>query len=152
MTRCLASCRTETVLSSVTAIQFFNMFLFAVITGWNQCPWPWFVSFLPHLSSLFFLNLIFSHDLSEYITDHFYDHLCNATTDFLYEQGISNEHPALELLHYLETTAYDDLSEFKLGRHVMYSILRWANMLICHPSLEVDAPYLLCFHFSDPTS
>ena len=93
-----------------------------------------------------------SHDVSEYITNHFYDHLCKATTGFLDGQNASDDHPALELLHYLETTAYKNLSRSKLGQHVIYSILRWENMLNCRPSLEVDAPYLLWFHFSNATS
>jgi len=76
------------------------------------------------------------HDLSDYIVCHFYDHLCKATTDFLYEQNISDEHPASELLHFLETTAYNNLSRFNLGRPVMYSILQWENMLDCRSSLE----------------
>ena len=59
----------------------------------------------------------------EYV-DHFYNHLCKATADFLYGQNISGEHPSLELFHYLETTVYNKLSGSKLGRHVMYSILR----------------------------
>ena len=53
----------------------------------------------------------------------------------------------------METTAYNKLSGFTLGRHVMYSILRWENMLNRRrPSLEVDAHDLLWFHFSDTTS
>ena len=52
MTICLASCRTETVLSSITAIPSFNIFLFAD-TGYKQSPWPWVVSFPPNLSSHF---------------------------------------------------------------------------------------------------
>ena len=58
----------------------------------------------------------------------------------------------MELLHFLETRAYNNLSGFKLGQHVMFSILRWENKLNCRPNLEVDAPYLLWFHFSDTTS
>ena len=97
----------------------------------------------PNLSFLFPKFWRSSRDLSGYISNHFYDHLCKATTDFLYKQDISDEHPALEFLRYLETTAYDTLSGFILGRNVMYCILRWENMLNCHPSLEVDASYLL---------
>ena len=58
----------------------------------------------------------------------------------------------MKLLRFLESTAYDNLSRFTLGRNVIHSILRWANMLDCRPSLEVDAPYLLWFHLSDTTS
>jgi hypothetical protein len=37
MAICLVSCRTETVLSSITAIQNFNIFLFGVFTASIQC-------------------------------------------------------------------------------------------------------------------
>ena len=56
MTICLASCRTETVLSSITAIPCFNIFPFAVIfcLYWLE-PKPLTLSrkFPPNLSSLF---------------------------------------------------------------------------------------------------
>ena len=98
----------------------------------------------PHNLSFLFLKCdASSHKLSPYVLEYFYDHLCKATTDFLYEQNISDEHPALELLHYMETTAYNNLSGFILGQHLMYSILRWENMLNCRPSLVVDATYFL---------
>ena len=102
----------------------------------------------PHNLSFLFLKCdASSHKLSAYVVEYFYDHLCKATTDFVYGQNISDEHPALELILYLETTAYNILSGLKLGQHVMFSILRWENKLNCRPNLEVDAPYLLCFTF-----
>ena len=56
---------------------------------------------------------------------------------FLHAQNISDDHPAVELFHYLETTAYYKLSGYILARHIIYAILRWANML--NHRLEVGA-------------
>ena len=96
-----------------------------------------------------------SYELSDHVFNHFYDHLCAATTDILYEQNISDDHPAVEILRDLETTAYHVdkiLSEYilRLARWIIQVILRWANMLYCR--LKVGAPYVLWFHFSDTTS
>ena len=75
---------------------------------------------------------------------HFYDHLCAATTVFLYGQNISDDYPTVEILHDLETTAYyvdENSSSHILARHIIQAILRWANMLNCDP--KVGAPYVL---------
>ena len=107
----------------------------------------------PHNLSFLFLKCdASSHKLSAYVVEYFYDHLCKATTDILSGQNISDEHPALELLHYLETIAYNKFSGFNLGQRFMYSVLRWENVLNSRPSLKVDVPYLLRIHFSDTNS
>ena len=62
--------------------------------------------------------------------------------DFLHPQKISDDHPAIELLHGLETTAYHVVkssSGYPLVRCIIYAILRWANMLKRH--LKVGALY-----------
>ena len=92
-----------------------------------------------------------SHDLSEYVYYHFYDHLCAATTIFLSARNITDDHPALEILHDMETTAYFvDENSSALRRHIIQVILRWLSMLNSH--LKVGAPYVLWFHFSDTIS
>ena len=96
-----------------------------------------------------------SHELSDYVFSYFYDHLCAATTDFLYAQNISDDHPAVEILHDLETTTYHVdkiLSGYilRLARWIIQVILRWANMLYCR--LKVGRPYVLWLHFYDTTS
>ena len=96
-----------------------------------------------------------SHELSDYVYSHFYDHLSAATTVFLYEQNISDDHPAVEILHDLETTAYfvdENWSVYilRLARLIIQAILRWADML--NYRLKVGALYVLWFHFSDATS
>jgi hypothetical protein len=71
-----------------------------------------------------------------------YDHLCAATTDFLYAQNISDDHPAVEILRDLEITAYyvdENSSGYNLARRIIQVILRWADMLNCR--LKVDMPY-----------
>jgi len=80
-----------------------------------------------------------SHDLSQYVHLHFYNHLCAATTVFLSGQNISGDHPAVEILHDLETMAYHDYVNEKssdyilnLAQCIITAILRWANMLNCH--------------------
>ena len=96
-----------------------------------------------------------SHDLADYVKYHFYEHLCAATPVYYYLQNISDEHPALEILHDLETTAYrvdeslSDASASRLARCIIQDILRWTNILDCH--LKVGVPYVLCF-FSETTS
>jgi hypothetical protein len=82
--------------------------------------------------------------LSDYADLHFYNHLCAATTVFLYGQNISDDHPAVEILHDLETSAYhvDKNSSgyiLRLARCIIKVILRWANMLNCR--LKVATPY-----------
>ena len=62
--------------------------------------------------------------------------------DFLYAQNISDDHPAVEILHDLEATAYyGEYSGYTLGRHFIRAILKWANMLKYR--LKVGAPYVL---------
>ena len=75
--------------------------------------------------------------------------LCEATTVFLNAQNISGDHPALEILHDLETITYyiDESLSDRLSRHIVQDILRWANMQNC--SVKVGAPYILWCHFSD---
>ena len=89
-----------------------------------------------------------SRDLVDYYIDlHFYGHLCAATTVFLDAQDISDEHPAIEILHDLETLTYsvDKDSPFFIfmqAQHIIiHVILRWADMLNCH--LKVGVPYVL---------
>ena len=69
---------------------------------------------------------------------------------FLYPQYISDDHPAVEILHVMETTAYyaDKNSGYALRQYIIRDILRWANT-IC---LKVGALYVLWFHFSETTS
>ena len=90
----------------------------------------------------------------DYVCSHFYDHLCAATAVFLCAQNISDNHPAVEFLHDLETTTYNvdkNLSGYiqLQAQHVILAILRWADMVICR--LKVGAPYVVWFHFSDTT-
>ena len=72
--------------------------------------------------------------------------------DCLCGQNISDDHPAEQILHDLESTAYyvgeNSLSYIrKLARGIIHVILRWAEMHCCR--LKVGAPYVLCFHLSD---
>jgi hypothetical protein len=60
-----------------------------------------------------------------------------------------DNHPAVEFLHDLETTAYyvDENSSgyiIRLARTIVKAILEWADSL-----LLVGAPYVLWFQFSD---
>ena len=71
------------------------------------------------------------------------DHLYAATTVFLHAQNISDDHPAVEILHDLETIACYNLLG-RLARCIIQAILRWADMLNCR--LKVGAPYVLWFH------
>jgi hypothetical protein len=69
-----------------------------------------------------------------------------------FTQNVSDDHPAVEILHDLEMTAYyvDENSSgyiLRLARSIIDAILSWANMLNCR--LEVGAPYVLWFQFSD---
>ena len=72
--------------------------------------------------------------LSDYVEDHFYDHLCAATTVSLYAQSIFDDHPAEEILQALETKAYC-VDEYSSGpghitaRRIIPTILRWVDML-----------------------
>ena len=75
--------------------------------------------------------------------------------DFLHVQNISDDHPAVQVLHELEAKAY--YVDINLSHHTLalvlrtfQDILRWANML--NRRLKVGALYLLWFHFSDTTS
>jgi hypothetical protein len=64
---------------------------------------------------------------------------------FLHAQNISDDHPAVEFLHELESTAYfvdKNLSGYILARCIIQAILGWANMLNC---LNVGALYVLLF-------
>ena len=67
-------------------------------------------------------------------------------------QYISDDHPAVEFLHVLETTAYyaDKNSDYTLRRYIIQAILSWANIL--KNRLKVGASYVLWFHFSETTS
>ena len=76
-------------------------------------------------------------------------------------QNISDNHPAVELLHDLETTAYyvdKNLSGYSnrmLVRFIIQasSILKWTNTMLNY-RLKVPqwVPYVLWFHFPDTTS
>ena len=95
-----------------------------------------------------------SNELSDYVDIHFYDHLCAATTVFLYAQNISDDHPAVEILHDLETAAYSsyyvgkNLSGDILARRIIQAIFKWTNMLKCR--LKVGARDVLWFSFFWP--
>ena len=102
--------------------------------------------FSPNLNSHFLKFWRSSHHLSDYVYSHFYDHLCAATTVFLSARNITDDHPAVEILHDLENTAYlvdENLSEYYsiLTRYIIQAILRWLSMLNCR--LKVGAPYVL---------
>ena len=74
--------------------------------------------------------------------------------DFLYPQYISNDHPAMDFLHNLETKSYyvdKDSLGVTLGGCIMKAILRWANMLKCHMKV-CSSMYCGFLHFSDTTS
>jgi hypothetical protein len=60
-------------------------------------------------------------------------HLCEAITGAV-AQNFSNDHPAVEILHDLETVTYyvdENLSGDSdiLVHHIIHSILEWENML-----------------------
>ena len=103
------------------------------------------------------LNFCHSSDeLSDYVSPHFYNHLCAATTVFLSAQNISDDHPAIKFLHDLETTPYyvdESLSDYnlKLARCIIQAILKWANSHLRTVG-GAYSPYVLWFHFSDTTS
>ena len=72
---------------------------------------------------------------------------------FLYAQNISDDHPAVQFLHDLETTAYcvDKNSSgyiLRLAQCIIQAILRWANKLDLNCRLKVGAPYVLWFQLS----
>ena len=64
--------------------------------------------------------------------------------DFLHLQNISDDHPAVKILHDLETTSYDrqgcwSAHILRLDTSVFQVILRWADML--NRRLKVGATY-----------
>jgi hypothetical protein len=72
---------------------------------------------------------------------------------FFHAQNISIEQPAI--LHDLETTAYyvdKHSSGYILARRIIFTILKWANMLPVNCHLKVGASNELRFNFSDTTS
>ena len=125
LTICLVSCRTETVLSFITAIPFFNIFLFAVIFYFywmDQLPLTFSRRSSVYFELSFFKISRSSHELSDYVNFHFSDHLSAATTGFLYAQNI-DDHPAVEFLHDLETRTYyvdENLSGYILARCIFH--------------------------------
>ena len=79
-----------------------------------------------------------------------YSHHC-----FFCAQNISDDHPAVAILHDLETTTYyvdknSSDSSYMLARTIIQTILKWTNML--NSRLKVGALYVVCTHFSDKTS
>ena len=64
------------------------------------------------------------------------NHLCEATTVFLHSKNISDDHPALEMLHDLETTTYYNLP-VKLEQCITQAILRWADYYIKYSDVQV---------------
>ena len=65
---------------------------------------------------------------------------------FFSGQDISDNHPAVEILHDLETISYyvdKNSSDYvlRLARYIIQAILRWADMLNCR--LKVGTPYVL---------
>ena len=74
---------------------------------------------------------------------------------FLHGQNISDDHPAVEILHDLETTSYyvDENLPFytvKLANRIIHVVLRWADML--NYRLEVGVPYVMWSPFSETPS
>ena len=54
--------------------------------------------------------------------------------DSLYARNISDDHPAVQILHDLETKSYyvdEDMPGYILARQFIGTILRWAGMLGC---------------------
>ena len=72
-----------------------------------------------------------------------------ATTVFLDAQNISDDYPALEIFHDLETKPYrfnkNSRNNMELAQHIMHAILRWTDMLNCH--MKVGAPCTLDSRF-----
>ena len=67
---------------------------------------------------------------------------------FLNAQNIYDDHPALEILHVLETATYyvdENFSDHILSRCVIQVILRWADMLNCR--LKVGVALCTLFYF-----
>ena len=101
------------------------------------------VGFPPNLT-FHFLNFdVSSHEVFEYVYLHFYDHLCAATSIFLHGGSIPDDHPAVEVLRDLETTAYhvdENVTGYIIMRRIIQAILKWADMLNCR--LKVGTPYV----------
>jgi hypothetical protein len=101
------------------------------------------VGFPPILGFHFFNYDVSSPEVFEYVYLHFYDHLCAATSGFLHVRNIPDDHPAVEILHDLETTAYhvdESLSGYIIMRRIIQAILKWADMLNC----RLKVCYALC--------
>ena len=101
------------------------------------------VGFPPNLT-FHFLNFdVSSHEVFEYVYLHFYDHLCAATRVFIHGKNIPDDHPAVEILRDLETTAYhvdENVSGYIIMRRIIQAILKWADML--NYRLKVGTPYV----------
>ena len=72
---------------------------------------------------------------------HFYSHLCAATAALVYAQNISNDHPAVEIFHDLETrTYYVQNLTGHLEQRIIHTILKWTtNMLDLDSPMKVGA-------------
>ena len=71
--------------------------------------------------------------------------LCAATSVSLSARNISDDHPAVQILHDLETTTYyvdENWSGNNMARCIIQAILKWTNMLYC--CLKVTVPYVYC--------
>ena len=71
---------------------------------------------------------------------------------FFHSQNISADHPAVEILHDLETTSYcvDKKSSgyiLRLVRCVIQTILKWANMLRSRLEMPVGSAVAQCVFF-----
>ena len=145
----LVFCKTKTVLSSITVISSFTIYLFAIkFCLYRINPSPMFLTFSrrfssPNLSPHFLKFWRSSNDLSVYARSHFYDHLLAATKVFLHARIILDNHPAVKLFHDLETTAYyivKSLSSW-MSQFIIQCILRWADNLIRNSHLKVRPIY-----------
>ena len=77
---------------------------------------------------------------------HFHGHLYAATRVFLNARNIPEDHPAVEILKDMETTAYyvdRNSSGYILAQHIFQAILGWKDML--NHYLKVGAPFVLWF-------
>ena len=130
-----------------------SIFVFAESIQWLSI-WNSVVGFQPHLSSFsqFWRS---GSDLVNYVDRHFCGHLYATTTVFLHAQNISEDHPALEILHDLETTSFSvdknlSFSTLEMAQRIIHVILRWTDMLNCR--LKVGVAYVLWFPFSETPS